>query len=241
MINKARDPLEPSKKRISQESASCWDIVWLSLKLLFSRLGFWIQPNFWFVLISIGFITIPGAKAALTQTTAAGLKDPGGSEVIVLKEFKIGFRKHFWRALLISIIKWLIFSIIIFSIIFWFKQDSILFKAVSIISLYALVLWWISVGYLLPVLIENPELNVLKIVKQSFVLGFQNPYKSFIFSLFSTTFLILGIALLGPILLVIPVLRSILMLHAYWLITKKQIPGLLDIHEYIDHKTKSIM
>jgi uncharacterized membrane protein YesL len=237
LFKRTRDSSKQSEKRIPQESATSWDIIWLSIKLLYNRLGFWIQPNILFVLSSLGVVTISGAKAALTYTVAAGLRDPGESKVIVKREFKEGFRKFFWKSLLITIIKWFIFSVIALSIFFWFQQDILSLKFIAIISIYALVLWWLSVGYLFPVLIDNPELNALQIVREAFFLGFHNPYRSFVFSLISSAFLALGIALAGPILLVIPVLRSIIMMQAYWLITKKQIPGLLEIHEYVNRST----
>ncbi|MFH1446772.1 MAG: hypothetical protein ABIG43_05090 [Chloroflexota bacterium] len=221
-----------SRPRLKQAQASSWDVVVLAFKLLFSRVQFWIQPNFWTVIFSLGLVTAPGAKAALHHTTAAGLRDPAGSEVNALKEMKTGFKCYLWRALLLSIIKWFFFAVIALSIYFWVSQDTWALRAVSIISIYGLVLWWLSSGYIYPIFVDNPKQPVFQVLKQAMLLAFKKPFPSLLFAVVSTLLMILGIALLGPVMLIIPVLRAILMLQGYWFLTGREIPGFMEIFEY---------
>ncbi len=231
-FRRRKKPPEPTRPRLKQAQASSWDVVVLAFKLLFPRIQFWIQANFWTVLFSLGLVTGPGAKAALHYTTAAGLRDPAGSEVNALKEMKIGFKRYFWKALSLSIVKWFIFAVIAVSIYFWVAQDTWALRAVSIISIYGLVLWWLSSGYIYPILVDNPKQSVFQVLKQAMLLAFNKPFPSLLFAVVSTLLMILGIALLGPVMLIIPVLRAILMLQGYWFLTSREIPGFMEIFEY---------
>jgi len=214
-FRRRQKPPEPTRPRLKQAQASSWDVVVLAFKLLFPRIQFWIQANFWTVLFSLGLVTGPGAKAALHYTTAAGLRDPAGSEVNALKEMKIGFKRYFWKALSLSIVKWFIFAVIAVSIYFWVAQDTWALRAVSI-----------------PILVDNPKQSVFQVLKQAMLLAFNKPFPSLLFAVVSTLLMILGIALLGPVMLIIPVLRAILMLQGYWFLTSREIPGFMEIFEY---------
>lgn len=234
-----RGPNRPRKPLTPQSQASAWDVVVLSFKLLFQRIQFWIQPNFWTVVFSLGLVTAPAAKAAMHHTVALGLRDPGDSAAIrPFKEMQSGFKYYFWRALLLSLIKWLAFGVIAVSIYFWVTQESWGARAVSIVSFYGLVLWWISAGYIHPILVENPRQPIDKILKAALLLGLRKPFQSLLFAVVSTLLMVLGTALLGPVMLIVPVARAILMLQGYWFLVGWQVPGFLEIHEYVNLQEK---
>ncbi|HEY59148.1 MAG TPA: hypothetical protein G4N92_00445 [Anaerolineae bacterium] len=221
------------KRRLSQENATSWDVTVLSFRLVFQRIQFWIQPNIWFVLLSIPVLTSPGAKAAMTYTISKGLRDPGGSRVNPHKAMKKGFFTYVGRALLLSLIKWLAFLLIIISIYYWLSiGESTPLRFVSIVSFYGLVMWWLSIGYLYPIMLTYPAMPVHKIAKQAFLLAFGNPFDSLLFAVINTLLLAFGFILLGPILLIIPAFCSILSLHGYWFLTGEEIPGFMEISEY---------
>ena len=165
------DPI-PKRANKSQSEANGWDVVFLSFRLLFARLDFWIRLNFWSVLFSLPIITLPGAKAALYESVAAGLRDPGGSDVIPLKNMQAGFKKFFWKSLILAFLNDAIFLLTIISAYFWLVENDGLLRFVSIASFYFLILWWISSGYSYPILVENPEKTIFWIVKKAFLLGF---------------------------------------------------------------------
>lgn len=217
-----------------KENISSWDVVVLSFKLLFQQIQFWIRPNIWMVLLSIPVLTAPAAKAALYQTTATALRDPALIHTRPWQEIRKGFLGNIWRALGLTLIKWGVAAVILVSLWFWTTQETWLLRSVSIISFYGLVLWWLAVGYLHPSLVENPENSLYLVVKEAVTLAFQRPFDSLLFAVVSTLLNILGLALLGPILLVIPVLRSILHMHGYWYLTGRVIPGFMNLAEYTE-------
>jgi hypothetical protein len=217
-----------------QSEISSWDVVVLSFKLMFQQIQFWIRPNIWMVLLSLPVITGPGAKAALYQTVAAGLKDPALTHTNPRQEVKTGFYKYIWRALGLSVIKWGSLGIILIATWFWISQETWLLRSISVITIYFLVMWWLSAGYLYPVLIENPDKRILQVVKEAIHVAFRRPFDSLLFALVSTLLLVLGLILLGPILLIVPALRSLIHLQGYWLLTRQVIPGFMDLVEYTE-------
>jgi uncharacterized membrane protein YesL len=217
---------------MKQEEVTSWDVIILSFKTLYRRLQFWIQPNILSVLFSLLILSGPAAKAGLYRTVADGLRDPAGVRVRVLASMQKGIRENFLRALLLCAIKWLTFFLIAFSIFFWVRQETWLLRVVSIVGFYGLVLWWLATAYSYPILVENPSLGIWKVMRRSLTLAFRRPIDSFLFAVIRTLLLILGLILLGPIMLIIPAVRAILALHAYWFITDEEIPGFVDPVEY---------
>lgn len=239
MLKQRESRLQPEKKRISQAEASAWDVVVLSFKLFLPRILFWIHTNLIMIFFSLGIVTMPASIAAMYHTIVAGLRDPGGSMVNSSSEMKIGFRTFFFKAFLLSLIKWAVYILIGFSIVFWSTRDTWTLRLLTIISLYFLVIWWISSGYFFPVLIEEKNINLIQVIKKSLYLGISKPFQSLLFAIVTTLLLIFGVILLGPVLLIIPVLITIIMTQGYWFITGNEIPGFMEIYEYINLPEKS--
>jgi hypothetical protein len=147
---------------------------------------------------------------------------------------KTGFFKYIWKALGLFCIKWLAFLVILISLFFWISQEAWVLRAISIISFYGLALWWLASGWLYPLCIENPQDNVVQISNRAVRLALKDPFISLVFAFVNTLLLIPAIILLGPILLVVPALQSILYLHGYWYATGQLIPGFIDLVEYTE-------
>ena len=218
----------------SGEKASAWDVVTLSFKLFLQQIQFWIRPNIWMLLLSIPVISAPGANAALYHTVAAGLRDPALVHIKARHEMKVGFLAYFWRSLGLALFKWLTLIIILVSLWFWITQGTWVLRSVGIINFYVLVLWWLSIGYLNPILIEQSNLSLYQIVKEAIGLAVRKPFESLLFAVVSTLLNLLGFILLGPILLIVPVMRSIIHLQGYWYLSGQVIPGFIDLVEYTD-------
>ncbi len=232
MLNKLFTPDQGSGTKIRSEDISSWDVVVLSFKLFLQQIQFWIIPNIWMVLLSIPIVTAPGANAALYRTVAAGLRDPALIHTSARREMKTGFSTNFWRSLGLALIKWFVVVVILVSGWFWITKDTWLLRSVSIINMYVLMLWWLSIGYLYPILVEKPDISLIQVIKEAVELALRKPFDSLLFAIVSTLLNLLGLVLLGPILLIIPALRSILHVQGYWFLTGQVIPGFLDLVEY---------
>ncbi|MGD8458221.1 MAG: hypothetical protein PVF83_17735 [Anaerolineales bacterium] len=225
---------EGGGKPKKREDISSWDVIVLSFSLLFQNIQFWIRPNIWMVLISIPLVTLPGAKAGLYQAVSVGLCDPALTYADPRQEMKKGFFKFVWRALGLELLKWFVLAVILTSIWFWIAQDTWVLRSISVISIYGFILWWTTIGYIYPVLIEKPDLNIYQVAKEAAILAFRKPFDSLLFAVISTLLFILGLILLGPILFIIPALRSILHIQGYWFVNGQIIPGFMDIVEYTE-------
>lgn len=222
--------------QLNQSTAGAWDVVVLSFKLMFKRIQFWIRPNMLSVILSIPILTAPASKAALYRTVAAGLLDPGGSEVKVKQVMKEGFHQNLVKSLLLSIIKLLSLIIILASIFFWISRPQIALRFISTLSFYGMIIWWFASIYIYPIMVTNPSSDVISIIRKSLRLAFHKPFESLLFAIVGTLLLILGVILLGPIMLIVPAFRSILNIQGYWFLTGKEIPGFMSIDEYSKKK-----
>ena len=214
------------------EKPTALDIIWLSCRQLFHRMSFWIRPNFWFVLLSIPLVTLPAGSAALYAAVAAGLRDPEESRTELAGLFKGAFFKQFRRSLVLGITNLLTFALILFSIYFWVSRPERTLNYVSIISFYFLAMWFLCQPYLLPILVEKPALTIPRIIQQALVLVIRHPLFSFSIAITNLAFAIIGTALLGPILLLIPALIGLNSMQAYWFLTGQPIPDWMNTATY---------
>lgn len=222
-------------------SPESWDIVVLSFKQLFTRIQFWIRPNILSVLFSALIVTAPGGTAALYHTVSLGLYDPAGSSVRVWEEMKNGFSRNVLKAIALFLLKITSLLIIILGIIFWVSQEQVILRFVSIIAFYGLVMWWLSIGYLYPILITEKDLNVFGVAHKALKIAFRYPFDSLLFAVVSSLLFLLGMVLLGPIILIIPATRAVLHLNGYWLLSGYIVPGLISIEEFSKMKYKEIL
>ena len=217
---------------VTQSTATSWDVVVLSFKILYQRLLLWIRLNFQYLLFSIPLVTAPGATAALYFAVVRGLRDPAGNRIIGSEEMKEGFSRFKFRALGLFVIKWIIFFVIVFSIFFWIRQDSWWLRSFSVIGFYTLLLWMLSEIYLYPVMVDNPDLSIFQVLRNAVDLAFIKPFETLLLMVVSNLLLFFGLILLGPVMLVIPALQAILRMQIYWFITGKVIPGFMDLVQY---------
>jgi uncharacterized membrane protein YesL len=219
------------KKSLHVEPTA-YDVIWLSCKQLFKRLPFWIRTNFWFILVSLPILTLPGANAALHDTIAAGLRDPGESRTEIFKTFKTSFFRNFWRSLIMGLINIGLLIMIIVSVYFWVSQESLVLNLISIIALFFFVMWFLCQPFLYPVLISHESTNTLSLFKEMLLLVGKHPLVAFAISLTNTFLTLIGVVLLGPVLLIIPAFTSMISIQCYWFLTGQTIPDWVDPVEY---------
>ncbi len=220
--------------KINQKDATPLQVVGLVFKVLYQRLNIWIYVNFWFIVFSLGIVTSPAARTALYHVCIATLRDPGNSRTNHILEMKSSFKTYFWKSLLISLVKWVSFGLITFSLFFWLNQESFLIRLLSVLSFYALLQWCLVTPYVFPIVVEHPDLSVFSAYKDAFILTSKNPFQSIFLFIINALLLIIGVVLLGPILLILPTLRALVTIHSYWFLTGEEIPGFMDIDEYVN-------
>lgn len=204
------------------------DLLILSIKQAFNRIAFWIRPNLWYILLCIPIITIPAAQAALYHTVKEGLLDPSEIRIKPRQEFREAFFKLFGRSFVLSIINIFALGLIIWTFSFWMGFNVRILNYVSIFVIYFGVMWWLCQPFIFPVLIDNPDLPLQKVVKIVVRLAFTQPFYALVITFIRTVFSITGLVLLGPILLVIPVFNALLSIQGYWTMAGKEIPDLID-------------
>ena len=229
-----KDQSRDNIRQINQKDATPFQVVGLTFNLLYQRLNIWIYINFLFILSSVGIMSAPAGKYALYHTIMATFKDPGNSRTNHFSEMKNSFKSHFWSALLLAFVKWSSLGLIVWSLLFWLNQESILFKLLSVISIYGLIEWGLITPYIMPILLEHPEISVFDAYKMSFILTSKNPVQALFFFIVNLFLLILGMILLGPVLLFLPTLRAMLFVHSYWYLSGEEIPGFIEIDKYVN-------
>lgn len=208
------------------------DLVLLCVRQLFQRIYFWIRPNFWSALLTIPLITAPAAQAALYYTICAGLRDPGESQVNLRSTFKTGFFLFFGRSLALSLLNLAALALILFSIYFWLGFQGSFLQWVTVIALYFLVMWWLVQPFLYPLLVDNPSLSLKKVIRQAVLIALARPFHALFIAALNTLLTVIGLALLGPVLFLIPALVGLISIQATWQLTGVEIPDRVDRAEY---------
>ena len=129
---------------------------------------------------------------------------------------------------------------IIAAFYFWIGIEPVILRYLTILVIYFAVMWWICQPFLYPILVENPELPLQEICKRVIRLAISQPFYAFTITFLVTILNIIGIILLGPVLLVIPTLTAIVSTQAYWAMTGKEIPDLIDPIVYANRQEKPI-
>jgi hypothetical protein len=217
-----------------------FSLVSLCSRQLFNRLAVWLKLNLWFVLLIVPILTIPAAKAALFHTVKEELRDPFENRIKPREEFRKAFFALFGRSFLLSVINFIVLVFIIAAFYFWIGIEPVILRYLTILVIYFAVMWWICQPFLYPILVENPELPLQEVCKRVIRLAISQPFYAFTITFLVTILNIIGIILLGPVLLVIPTLTAIVSTQAYWAMTGKEIPDLIDPIVYANRQEKPI-
>lgn len=213
-----------SSNKTYRNKNTVWDIVFIVFQVFYQRIQFWGLFNLVYLLYSPLIITIPGAKAAMFRNLWEGLEETEALSTKDTKKMKTYLKEYFSKALLIFLIKLLLFLIITVSIWFWISREAIAMRFVSIISIYGLLLWSMMSLFLFPVMIENSTRDVKEIFTASFLLAFKNPFETLLFVLIDKMLLVIEFVLFGPLMFVFPALRAILSILCYWYLIEKEMP-----------------
>lgn len=217
MKQKRTKPTE--KIKIIDETISAWDMLLITLQILYKYLHYWVRLNLRCFISSIPIVTIPTANAMLYSGIHSTMLSQGILETKEEVNVDSRVRSLLWRATLLAVIQLVFFAVIVVSIYFWISRPELVLNFISIISFYALVLLWLAAGYINPFLVFNPGISIKQCLQKAFVLIMKNPFKSLLYAVVNTLLLVFGLALLGPILLVIPVARALIFYMSYMYMT----------------------
>lgn len=209
-------------------------LITLSLRQSVKRVLFWGRLTIWRIFFSIPLITWPAATAAYYQGIAAGLRDPFEQEVNLREVFVRGFFDHGVRSTLLTLLNGFVLAVILLGIAFWAIQESFALNLLAGVALPFLVYWWMCQPYFFPLLVEHPEWSARQFVRNLITLVARHLAFSFVTAFSLTWLFLLSIPLVGPLsLLTIPFL-ALFASQAYWVVSGKLIPDLMDPEKYAD-------
>ena len=214
---------EPVQIKTSKDS-TVWEILSYSVHVFFKYMQYWFLFNISYIGYSLAILTIPAAKIALTKAIWIGLENADGIKNEDTRKMREYLKQNFSKSLYVFIVKMISFGIIGFSIWFWISRPETIFHFISILSIYGLVLAWMTNFYLYPVLVEDQDRSINEALKIAFKKAFTNPFESLLFSFLDFVLWILEVILFGPLMVVLPSLRKILAIVAYWYVSEKEIP-----------------
>jgi uncharacterized membrane protein YesL len=207
-------------------------ILFLSLKHVFQRMAYWIPPNFWSIMLSLGVITWPAAKAALYQAVREGLLDPAEIRTNPRLIVRQAFFEQFGRSFVLVFVNLVILVFSFVSLVFWLTRDEFLLNMLSMLPLFCLAVWWLGQPYLFPIMVEYPKLPIFHVMKMTVRLVLSQPLYALVITSINTMLTLVGIIFFGPVLLIVPALVGVISFHAYWDMTGREIPALIDPEEY---------
>ena len=207
-------------------------ILIVSLKHVFQRMDYWIPPNLWSVMLSLGVVTWPAAKAALYKAVREGLMDPAEIRTNPRLIVRQTFFEQFGRSFVLVFANLFILAFILVALVFWLARDELLLNMLAVLPMFCLAVWWLGQPYLFPIMVEYPVLPIFQVMKKTIWLVFSQPLYALVITGINTMLTLVGVIFLGPALLIIPTLVSVISFHAYWDMTGREIPALIDPEEY---------
>ena len=214
--------LTPNVK--NQNDTTVWEILNYVIKIFFHDMQYWFLFNLAYLGYSLGIITIPAAKLSMTAAIWEGLEDVDAIKKEDSRKMRDYLKQNFLKSFSIFFIKTFTFGIIAFSIVFWISRPEKVLHFISILSIYGLLLAWMTNFYLLPVLVEDQTRSVFEACKIAFKTAFTKPFESMLFSSIDFVLFVVEVILFGPLMVILPSLRKILSVLGYWYVSNQEIP-----------------
>lgn len=202
-----------------------WNVVYLSFRLCFERLGFLMLLNLWTVLLCIPVVTAPAAVAALTVAVREGLLAEHKGAAAARGWFRAAFFRYLGPALALAVVNLVTGSLVLLACGFWFTQEPWYWKLPGVAAGFAAVLWWLCQPLLWPALVDLPEPSVAGAMQRSARMALAYPLDALYVTLINTILLALGVVLLGPILLVVPALLAVISVQTFWFLQGRPLPA----------------
>lgn len=222
---------------MAQDCTGADRVLLLSFRQSFRRIAYLIRVCVWWLTFSFLIVTIPPALTALFYAVREGLLDPFELTVKPRDAFLQGVALYAKKSYVLFFLNLFFLIAVLLGIYFWFLQADPM-RYVTIVALAALFFWWLFQPFLLPVLIEHPDFNVLQVYMRTFGIITRSPLDAFAVTLANTILGIAGLILFGPSLLYIPSLMALISIQALWGMTCTEIPDLLDPVEYADKQDR---
>lgn len=197
------------------DQISLISVLFLAFKVCYRHLGFLILLNLYFLLLSLPLITFPGAKTAMYNIVHDFLFDPLYKTTNPLREMANRLQIQFKRSLYVEVSKLITFLIIFVSIVFWVSRPEPWQRFVAIIAIYGLVFWQLVSTFIYPVMVNKQEASIYNSIRITGRLVLSKPFECFFYAFISFLLSLVGVLLMGPILVVFPVLIAILSTLGY--------------------------
>lgn len=200
-------------------------ILALSTRQAFARIAFWLRANTWHLVTSLPIVTLPPAGAALHHVVRAGLLDPFETRVNVRSEFARGFRAHLWRSYGLAALNLAALAAIALATTFWFTREPP-WQYVTAVVLAFFAFWWLCQPFLLPMLVEHPELPIPALVRATARQVIHTPAVALTTALAHSAIGLVTVLLMGPSLLFTPSYAALISIQSLWSVTGQSIPDL---------------
>lgn len=181
-----------------------WDSVTLALRLFWRRIGMLLVANVLWLGLSLLIVTWPAATAGLFHLTRRVVEEEltNTEYEARLRDFWEGFRQHWLRGTLLSLLNVVFFVVLLVALWFYGRSSEQLLRfLIGPVALFALA-WTGAQLYLYPLMIQRPERHAWPVAREAFLMAIS--YSSYTLSLLLTALAITAgaIILAGPILLV---------------------------------------
>jgi len=173
-----------------------------SLNDLFQAIGSLIFVNLLWIALTLPLITAPAAMAGLyyyIDLTVRGEEPP-------LSSFFTGFRRYFVRSWALVALNLAMLIVLLINLVFYLNQVNELIRIIAIPIFYLFLFWCSIQTYLFPLMLaadreEKNELNPLPLFKKAARLTLAEPAYSAFIGLALLAWLVISIALAGPVLI----------------------------------------
>lgn len=207
----------------SQET-SIWEVLKYAFQIFLHDMQHWFLFNLSFLGYALGILTIPAAKASLTFAIWKGLEDVDAIKKEDARQMRAILKPAFGKSIQLCLLKTLAYAVIGFSIIFWISRPEWALRSLAILAIYGALLVWMTSFYLYPVLVEDLNRSVAEVCKIAFKKAVASPFEGLLFSALDFVLLLLEVVLCGPLMVVLPSLRKILAVLAYWFVSGREVP-----------------
>lgn len=189
-----------------------WDLFMLTLRVFWRRMGLFLTANLLWLAMSLLVVTWPAATAGLFHLARRVVEEELAADPrqAVIADFWEGFRQHWRRATLLTLIDLAALAVIAVSLRFYGEGTiAELGWLVGPITLVGLA-WAGAQLYLFPLLLHRDDRSPLAVAREAFLMAISYPLLTLTLMLLTLVLAAGATILAGPILLLFFALMALI-------------------------------
>ena len=189
-----------------------WQIVLLSLKLFYRRLGIFLVANVLWLFVSLPLVTIPAATAALFHLTQRVIAEERDLDLVFAtrQHFWEGLRLYWRRATVLGYLDIVALLLLIIAIRFYWISPLVGLSWLVGPLLIMLLTFLGMQLYLFPTLLNYPDDKIWQHFRRAFFLTLSYPLDTFMLLIWLILLIAVCITLAGPVLFVLFALLALI-------------------------------